>query len=113
MLEDAVTGHLYKTVLRRPDEDDLIERVLTGPAPISVSKVNQWVSAFTLILWVYLAVEILPDFRLDSDVSVERIFISIAAISACVLMCWKGRSEERRVGKECVSTCRSGWSPYH
>src|SRR3546814_20809817 len=24
-----------------------------------------------------------------------------------------GRSEERRVGKECVSTCRSWWSPYH
>src|SRR3546814_12115571 len=32
--------------------------------------------------------------------------------------CWDpnpklGRSEERRVGKECVSTCRSRWSPYH
>src|SRR3546814_18111698 len=25
--------------------------------------------------------------------------------------CW--RSEERRVGKECVSTCRYGWSQYH
>src|SRR3546814_12875610 len=25
----------------------------------------------------------------------------------------KMRSEERRVGKECVSTCRSRWSPYH
>src|SRR3546814_11157249 len=24
-----------------------------------------------------------------------------------------GRSEERRGGKECVSTCRSRWSPYH
>src|SRR3546814_1542448 len=24
-----------------------------------------------------------------------------------------GRSEERRVGKECVRTCRSRWSPYH
>src|SRR3546814_13958360 len=24
-----------------------------------------------------------------------------------------GRSEERRVGKACVSTCRSRWSPYH
>src|SRR3546814_14337475 len=24
-----------------------------------------------------------------------------------------GRSEERRVGKECVSTCRSRWSPDH
>src|SRR3546814_1304415 len=29
--------------------------------------------------------------------------------------CWQDgeRSEERRVGKECVSTCRSRWSPYH
>src|SRR3546814_13177445 len=25
----------------------------------------------------------------------------------------KFRSEERRVGKECVSTCRTRWSPYH
>src|SRR3546814_8657209 len=25
----------------------------------------------------------------------------------------KRRSEERRVGQECVSTCRSRWSPYH
>src|SRR3546814_2635235 len=28
---------------------------------------------------------------------------------SCVMF----RSEERRVGKECVSTCRSRWSPYH
>src|SRR3546814_13100242 len=26
---------------------------------------------------------------------------------------WGGRSEERRVGKECGSTCRSRWSPYN
>src|SRR3546814_1021767 len=26
---------------------------------------------------------------------------------------WVGRSEERRVGNECVSTCRSRWSPNH
>src|SRR3546814_18377951 len=25
----------------------------------------------------------------------------------------RSRSEERRVGKECVSKCRSRWSPYH
>src|SRR3546814_11824138 len=30
-----------------------------------------------------------------------------------VLPCDVMRSEERRVGKECVSTCRSRWSPYH
>src|SRR3546814_4521883 len=26
---------------------------------------------------------------------------------------WSAIPEERRVGKECVSTCRSRWSPYH
>src|SRR3546814_14088707 len=31
--------------------------------------------------------------------------------SALKLSVW--RSEERRVGQECVSTCRSRWSPYH
>src|SRR3546814_2802366 len=32
---------------------------------------------------------------------------------ACQNRCIEPRSEERRVGKECVSTCRSRWSPYH
>src|SRR3546814_10587576 len=32
---------------------------------------------------------------------------------AATLMHVSNRSEERRVGKECVSTCRSRWSPYH
>src|SRR3546814_2597071 len=32
---------------------------------------------------------------------------------ACVMKKRLARSEERRVGKECVSTCRSRWSPYH
>src|SRR3546814_12614090 len=31
----------------------------------------------------------------------------------CTLPHFLGRSEERRVGKGCVSTCRSGWWPYH
>src|SRR3546814_20808090 len=32
----------------------------------------------------------------------------------CPALSWRRqRSEERRVGKECVSTCRSRWSPYH
>src|SRR3546814_8476671 len=31
---------------------------------------------------------------------------------ATLRICPAVRSEERRVGKECVSTCRSRWSPY-
>src|SRR3546814_11609073 len=39
-------------------------------------------------------------------------------LSFCESSLWAGywksdRSDERRVGKECVSTCRSRWSPYH
>src|SRR3546814_2328838 len=35
------------------------------------------------------------------------LFIALCAASTAA------RSEERRVGTECVSTCRSRWSPYH
>src|SRR3546814_17455518 len=36
-----------------------------------------------------------------------------AALGRVITSYQGSRSEERRVGKECVSTCRSGWSPYH
>src|SRR3546814_4746710 len=35
------------------------------------------------------------------------------SVSTSVMNFEYERSEERRVGKECVSTCRSRWSPYH
>src|SRR3546814_13097043 len=35
------------------------------------------------------------------------------AVAGCKVPVAALRSEERRVGKECVSTCRSRWSPYH
>src|SRR3546814_979435 len=37
----------------------------------------------------------------------------MAAALAAFAKLFDRRSEERRVGKECVSTCRSRWSPYH
>src|SRR3546814_11264846 len=41
-------------------------------------------------------------------------FVSVLGICACRPPSQvRARSEERRVGKECVSTCRSRWSPYH
>ena len=36
-----------------------------------------------------------------------------AKISDSALYSQLNRSEERRVGKECVQPCRSRWSPYH
>src|SRR3546814_3581829 len=42
-----------------------------------------------------------------------RRFIELAAIFESPRPCEHGRSAERRVGKACVSTCKSRWSPYH
>src|SRR3546814_5501023 len=51
-------------------------------------------------------------------VSVRQFFIVIEKVVSAFFsnggQCFfQRRSEERRVGKECVSTCRSRWSPYH
>src|SRR3546814_1818029 len=42
-----------------------------------------------------------------------KLAISLASPAKPVTNSTERRSEERRVGKECVSTCRSRWSPYH
>src|SRR3546814_4139226 len=46
-----------------------------------------------------------PQLRIG-DVARQRPFERAIALAGV-------RSEERRVGKECVSPCRSRWSPYH
>src|SRR3546814_11971719 len=38
---------------------------------------------------------------------------SFTSIRSALTYAWYDRSEERRVGKECVSKCRFRWSPYH
>src|SRR3546814_12432466 len=38
--------------------------------------------------------------------------LRLPGLSASIVVIRRLRSEERRVGKECVSTCRSRWSPY-
>src|SRR3546814_11906559 len=38
---------------------------------------------------------------------------ALAGVDRAAVRLQLGRSEERRVGKECVSPCRSRWSPYH
>src|SRR3546814_6225801 len=43
----------------------------------------------------------------------KAVFSAAAAQAPLRVTVHCARSEERRVGKECVSTCRSRWSPYH
>src|SRR3546814_2853958 len=53
-----------------------------------------------------------PQSRLDRP-GRHRRWPAGAAPRQGLLQAGADRSEERRVGKECVSTCRSRWSPYH
>src|SRR3546814_19140205 len=50
------------------------------------------------------------DARLDPTIS-QGLPQPVGIVTPVAEQC--PRSDERRVGKECVSTCRSRWSPYH
>ena len=60
MLEDDITGPLYKTVLSRPKSESTLIDYLIGPGRFSVSKINQWVSYFTLFIWLTLICRSFP-----------------------------------------------------
>src|SRR3546814_10309235 len=49
----------------------------------------------------------------DDHLAAMDVCVDVLASHAGKVDGIKLRSEERRVGKECVSTCRSRWSPYH
>src|SRR3546814_3611513 len=57
--------------------------------------------------------ERLPDVTLAAKEMIQPSVYGQAIIIVVYLPLLTFRSEERRVGKECVSTCRSRWSPYH
>src|SRR3546814_18015994 len=57
--------------------------------------------------WGFIAL-----FQAQNEAAISKIQPSAACFSAAMRSS-SARSEERRVGKECVSTCRSRWSPYH
>src|SRR3546814_12688133 len=87
------------------------------------SIVNRSLNMFTLIAmgvsaaYVFsvvatLAPQIFPAGFRDAHGNVG-VYYEAAAVIVVLVLLGQMRSEERRVGNECVSTCRSRWSPYH
>ena len=95
LLEDTVTGPLYKVVLKRPNPTGFwghVERFLTGPAPFSVSKINQIVSLYISAVWVLLVWYALPAY--NGVASIPRMYLGVILLSAVSsgLVAWRGRT---------------------
>src|SRR3546814_4984006 len=91
---------------RRHTRCALVTGVQTCALPIFHEPSPPWGCKWNVPVHLYLGLgAVLPELALQCIYYPYRATFHIAKVG------W--RSEERRVGKECVSTCRSRWSPYH
>src|SRR3546814_2560571 len=99
---------------RRHTRCALVTGVQTCALPISTANETNTEDEDSNPPTPYVDVEVLGEegeaFEEDSEQEEYRYLDSLGQFEEDVTT---ARSEERRVGKECVSTCRSRWSPYH
>src|SRR3546814_13123126 len=76
--------------------------IMACPSPVELS--GSWAKAWE-------ANSVVPRMR-GATVLRNSDFLEVLLTVQSLVLEWS-RSYERRVGKECVSTCRSRWSPYH
>lgn len=107
MLEDGITGPLYKTILHRPKNKNLISRAIEGPAPFSVSQINQWVSLFTLVIWLCLIWVVLPPFDLKAGISVKYAVIGTSTGVVTLLLLFRTKSNIVNGHKHSMSVKRT------
>src|SRR3546814_4465720 len=99
---------------RRHTRCALVTGVQTCALPICV------VHAFTASLYT-VAIDETADYTLEIQIATRFLDEEsepdddryVFAYTIRIRNLGRLRSEERRVGQECVSTCRSRWSPYH
>ena len=93
-------------------------RIDAGASVIDVSP-SVWISLATGLLALFMALAKRRDDLVKTMTSTHRASLSgynLRFVDTCLAMTLAAlivRSEERRVGKECIPPCRSRWSPYH
>lgn len=95
ILEDSITGPLYKIELRRNDEMNRRQRAsnfITGPAQVSVSKVNILISIYVFLLWIFFLIYSLPEFSKSADVNWYYLVSILLSVLACISFIWQGKS---------------------
>ena len=95
MLEDEMVGPLYKTVLTRPDAasvGEYVTGVITGPSPLSVSKINQIISLYVTALWVFLLYKAMAPFSCAAPIKWEYVILVAIAFLSCIAFLTLGRT---------------------
>jgi len=97
MLEDCVTGPLYKTVLRAPETAGVMKRLLSGAGQFSVSKINIIVSAFAVVIWLILIIRAM--IPLDAKIPLSYLLPLVVSLLAIITMlAWGKTSESDNIG---------------
>lgn len=101
LLENNVTGPLYKTLLERYAHENIIEKLITGPISVSVSKINHWVSIFIVFVWGLLSTFSAYNYLCSIESPLEKtlkisllIFIVVITLFVCVMMFYLGRTDK-------------------
>src|SRR3546814_13392197 len=93
----------------------LFSMLLIASASFDVPQVNNWLFRISMLIILATSWNLMANAGLVS--LGHSAFWGVGSYAAVLVANTWGvsiiRSEERRVGKECVSTCRSRWSPYH
>ena len=100
MLEDDFIGPLYKTMLERPEPETGRERLwefITGPGPLSVSKINLVISLFITLLWILLLCrELITSLFVEGPINVRytvtNTLVVILTFIACATIFVKGKT---------------------
>ncbi|HDS5482421.1 TPA: hypothetical protein QH236_004858 [Serratia liquefaciens] len=95
LLENYSIGPLYKIVLSRnksTKKRHKIQEFITGPQALSVSKINQLISAFMVLLWFVLLVHVLMPF--DFELPIKGLYVCVVGLSliCCISFFIGGRS---------------------
>src|SRR3546814_1058268 len=105
---------LFFSSRRRHTRCALVTGVQTCALPILLRRANGFAHEPIRLIGRKIMAQIAKEFPLeDLYAMAEPKRLRGANVMLQQSLALQLRSEERRVGKECVSTCRSRWSPYH
>jgi hypothetical protein len=100
LLEDRFTGPLHKTILYREANENWLDSIFTSPGQWSVTKINAWVSTFTVICWIAMVANVfpwrlvwmwIPAVKVNLPAGTDYVVVGVSCLLFMFFMCWGGK----------------------